>query len=131
MSSQFTSVGDLKKGHYVVLDGEPCRVVEISKSKPGKHGAAKVRLVAIGVFDGAKRTVVMPADALVEIPIIEKKDAQVTAVMGETVQLMDLKTYEVFELPMPSDPDLAGKLKPGVEVEYWEAKGRRQIVRVK
>jgi len=125
------SAGELKKGSYVVLDGEPCEVLNVSKSKPGKHGAAKVRIEARGIFDGSRRSKIFPADALIEIPIVDKKTAQVISVYGNTVQLMDMSTYDTFELSMPDDQDLAPKLQPGVEVEYWESMGKRKIVRVR
>jgi len=125
------SAGELKKGSYVVLDGEPCEVLNVSKSKPGKHGAAKVRIEARGIFDGSRRSKIFPADALIEIPIVDKKTAQVISVYGNTVQLMDMSTYDTFELSMPDDQDLASKLRPGVEVEYWESMGKRKIVRVR
>ncbi len=125
------SAGELKKGSYVLLDGEPCEVLSISKSKPGKHGAAKVRIEARGIFDGSRRSKIFPADALIEIPIVDKKTAQVISVYGNTVQLMDMNTYETFEMPMPEDQELASKLQPGVEVEYWESMGKRKIVRTR
>lgn len=131
MSVTRSSAGELKKGSYVILDGEPCEVLSMSKSKPGKHGSAKVRVEARGIFDGMRRSKIFPADALVEIPIVDKKMAQVTNVYGNTVQLMDLSTYDMFEMPTPDDPDLVSKLQPGVEVEYWESMGRKKIVRVR
>ncbi len=69
----------MKEGSYIMIDGEPCKVVEVEKSKTGKHGSAKVRIVGIGVFDNVKRTLIVPADAQVEVPIIEKFVAQVVA----------------------------------------------------
>ena len=33
--------GSLKKGDYAMIKGQPCRVVEITTSKTGKHGHAK------------------------------------------------------------------------------------------
>jgi len=129
--SKPVDVGSLKEGRYVIIDGEPCRIVEYSKSKPGKHGSAKARVVAIGVFDGVKRSFVKPVDAQVEVPIIEKRNGQVVAVTPDTVQVMDLETYEVFEAPQPEEEDLRGRLEPGVEVEYWRILGRSKIVRTK
>ncbi len=131
MSMTRGSAGELKKGSYVILDGEPCEVLSVSKSKPGKHGAAKVRIEARGIFDGSRRSKIFPADALIEIPIVDKKTAQVISVYGNTVQLMDMSTYETFEMPMPDDQELASKLQPGVEVEYWESMGKRKIVRTR
>jgi len=114
----------------VVIDGEPCKVVSIEKSKPGKHGSAKARVTAIGIFDGVKRSIVGPVDSQVEIPIINKRTAQVVAI-SDVIQLMDLETYEVFETLIPEDESIKEKLEPGVNVEYWEIMGRRMIMRVK
>ena len=121
-------VRSLKPNRYIVIDDEPCKIVEITTSKPGKHGEAKARIVAIGAFDGQKRTVVYPVKHKVRSPIIDKRQAQVLAVMGDEVQLMDLENYETFELPIPEE--LRDQLEPGKEVEYWEAMGKRKIMRV-
>lgn len=130
MSTKPVDLGSLKPGNLVVIDGEPCKVVSIEKSKPGKHGSAKARLVAIGIFDGVKRSIVGPVDSQVEVPIVNKRNAQVVAV-SDVVQLMDLETYEVFETLLPEDEELRNKLEPGVNVEYWEILGRKKIMRVK
>ncbi|MCE7699006.1 MAG: translation initiation factor IF-5A, partial [Methanobacterium paludis] len=50
-----------------------------------------------------KRTLVKPVDAKVDVPMIDKRAAQVLALMGENVQLMDLESYETFEVPIPED----------------------------
>ena len=129
--SKPAELGSLRVGSYIVIDGEPCRIVEMTKSKPGKHGSAKARIVAIGIFDGVKRTMVGPVDSQVEVPIVEKRAGQVLAIMPNVVQLMDLETYETFEAPLPEDEALRSKLEPGVEVEYWRILGRAKIMRVK
>ncbi|MBS7638895.1 translation initiation factor IF-5A [Candidatus Bathyarchaeota archaeon] len=129
--SKPVDVGDLKEGSYVIIDDEPCHIVEVTKSKPGKHGSAKARVVALGVFDGVKRSFVKPVDAKVDVPIIEKRSGQVIAVLPSSVQLMDLETYEVFETQLPQEEDLRSRLANGVEVEYWRIMGRTKIMRVK
>ncbi|MEM1507880.1 MAG: translation initiation factor IF-5A [Candidatus Bathyarchaeia archaeon] len=129
--SRPVDVGDLKEGQYVIIDEEPCHIVEITKSKPGKHGSAKARVVGLGVFDGVKRSFVKPVDAKVDVPIIEKRSGQVIAVLSNSVQLMDLETYEVFETPIPQEEDIRSKIANGVEVEYWQIMGRKKIMRVK
>jgi translation initiation factor 5A len=100
-------------------------------SKPGKHGSAKARVVAIGVFDSAKRTFVKPVDAQVEVPLIEKKPGQILALLPSAVQIMDLENYEVFEAAYPDEEELKQKLASGVEVEYWRILGRTKIMRTK
>ncbi|MHA1216500.1 MAG: translation initiation factor IF-5A, partial [Candidatus Thorarchaeota archaeon] len=77
MSIRKTEAKTLKPGSYFIIDGEPCRVVSIEKSKPGKHGAAKANIVAIGFFDGRKRNAIMPADRMVDVPVIDKKSATI------------------------------------------------------
>jgi len=130
VSTMYAELGSLKVGNFIVINGEPCRIVEMSKAKTGKHGSAKAHVVAIGIFTGNKRTLVAPVSQRVEVPIIDKRNAQVIAVTGDTVQLMDLETYETFEVDMPSEEDIRAKLEPGAEVEYWVVMGRRKIMRV-
>jgi len=129
--SKPVDVGTLKIGHYIVVDGEPYKIVEYEKSKPGKHGAAKARIVAISVTTGTKKSVISPVDARIEVPMIEKKTAQVLAFIGKNVQLMDMQSYETFETPIPQDEEIKSKLAPGVEVEYWQMLGENKIMRTK
>jgi translation initiation factor 5A len=129
--SKPVEVGTLKIGHYVVVDGEPCKIVEYEKSKPGKHGAAKARIVAISVLTGQKKNIISPVDGKVEVPMIDKKTAQVISISGNVLQLMDMESYQTFETDMPEDEELRGKLASGLEVEYWNMLGKNKIVRVK
>ncbi len=110
-----------KPGTYIIVDGEACKVNSMTKSKPGKHGSAKVRLEAVGLFDSKKRVVLKPAAANVDSPIIDKRKAQVISISGSIVQLMDLETYETFETSIPGD--FKSKLSQGsegLEVMYWK-----------
>ena len=122
-------IKSLKKGQFVLIEGVPCRVDKVSISVAGKHGAAKARLEGIGIFDGKRRSIVKPADEEVEVPIIEKKTAQVLAVVGDRVQLMDLSTYETFEVDIPEEKK--GKLSSGQEIYYFEVLGQRTIKELK
>jgi len=129
--SKPVDVGSLRVGGYMIIDGEPCHIVDITKSKPGKHGSAKARIVAIGVFDGVKRSFVKPVDLNAEVPIIDKRMGQVFAVNPSGVQIMDLETYEYFDAPFPQEEELKSKLVAGVEIEYWRIMGRMKIIRTK
>lgn len=129
--SKPVDVGELRVGGYMMIDGAPCRIVDIAKSKPGKHGAAKARIVAIGVFDGQKRQFVKPVDAGAEVPIIDKRTGQVFAINPTGIQLMDLETYEYLDAPFPDEAELKEKIVAGAEVEYWKILERIKIVRVK
>jgi len=125
---QLAEVRTLKVNRYMIVDDEPCKIMSISTSKPGKHGEAKARIEAIGVFDGQKRSVVHPVKHKVHVPIIDKRNAQVLALMGDNVQLMDLDTYDTFEMRIPDE--FKGQLQPGSEISYLEALGRKKITRV-
>ncbi|MCC6003004.1 MAG: translation initiation factor IF-5A [Thermofilum sp.] len=131
MSTRPEEAGNIKVGSFIVIDGEPCKVVEVEKSKTGKHGSAKARIVGVGFFDGGKRSIVLPTDARVEVPVVRKFTAQVVAIMGESLQLMNLEDYTTFEMLMPQEEDIKAKLNEGVEVEVWEVMGRPKIMRVR
>lgn len=129
MAVEMTEVGKLKEGRFIVVDGEPCRIIGYTTSAPGKHGHAKAKIDVIGLFDNQKRSVIKPTSAKIEVPLIERGNAQVLALLPNAAQLMNLVTYETFELPIPMN--LRGEVKEGVEVEYMQALGRRKIERVK
>jgi translation initiation factor 5A len=129
MSKKVVEVKTLKVGKYVILDGEASKIVNIQTSSPGKHGAAKARIDAVGIFDNQKRNIVKPVDAKLDIPIIDKRTAQILALMGSDVQLMDMENYETFEVPIPEE--LRNDLIEGAEVGYIVALGNKKIMRIK
>jgi translation initiation factor 5A len=121
-------VRELKEGRYMLIDDEPCRILSIQTSKPGKHGEAKARIDALGLFDGSKRSVVFPVKHKVQVPLIGKKQAQILSLSDAEVQMMDMENYETFSLPL--DAEMRATLKPGTEVQYVEAMGKRRIMRI-
>jgi translation initiation factor 5A len=123
-------LGSLKVGSYIIIDGEPCRIVSYDHSKPGKHGSAKARVAAIGVFDGSRHSLVSPVSANVDVPLINKKNGQIISLSGQTLQIMDLESFDVFETSAVED-DIRDKITQGGEVEYWKVLDRIKIVRVK
>ncbi|MFP3299874.1 MAG: translation initiation factor IF-5A [Thermoplasmatales archaeon] len=127
MSWQEQEVRELKENKYILIDDEPCRIVEITTSKPGKHGEAKARIVAIGVFDNQKRSVIYPTKHKVKVPIIEKKTGQVLSIQGNEALVMDMETFEQFNIVIPEE--FKDKIKSGQEIEYWESMGKRKIMR--
>ena len=123
------SIKNLQPGKFIVIDEEPCKVLSVTTSVPGKHGGAKARLEAVGIFDNKRRSLVKPADTEMEIPIVEKKIGQVVAITGDNAQIMDLETYETFDSKIPNE--LKDKLKQGGEVIYWILMGRKMLMQVK
>ncbi|MEW6528521.1 MAG: translation initiation factor IF-5A [Candidatus Micrarchaeota archaeon] len=125
----FVTAKDLKEGKYLLIDDIPCKAVEIDISKSGKHGGAKMRIVAIGIFDGQKKTLLVPGDQDVEAPIIERKSVQIMSVNGKTAQVMDNDSYEMYDLEIPDEYMV--NAQAGKEAEVLQAMGRRKIERIK
>src|SRR5438132_14084781 len=86
-------VGELKIGQYVIIDGEPCRIVDFEKSKPGKHGSAKARITAISAFTGQKKTLLSPVDGRTEVQMIDKRTAKIIFISGYNVHMMDIEYF--------------------------------------
>ncbi len=128
MAVEQSEVRKLKEGRYMVVDDEPCKILSISTSKPGKHGSAKARIEVVGLFDDQKRSVVNSVTDKVKVPIIDKRTAQVVSLSGTNAQLMDMETYKTFEIPIPEE--FQGEITEGEEVSYMEAMGRKMITRV-
>ena len=126
---KLVSVGTLKKGDTIIIDNAPCKIVDLATSRPGKHGHAKVNLMAVGILDDKKRNIVMPGHDRVEVPIIEKKSAQILSIAGTKANVMDMATYETFEMDIPEE--LQADAKEGVEVLYWTIMGSKVMKQVK
>ena len=123
-------LGSLKVGSYIIIDNEPCRIVSYDHSKPCKHGSAKARVAAMGVFDGSRHSLVSPVSANVEVPLINKRSGQVISISGQALQIMDLESFEVFETSAVEE-EIRDKIRQGGEVEYWQVLDRVKIVRAK
>jgi len=125
MAKEQSEVRELQEGNYVMIDDAACKINSYSTAKPGKHGSAKARIEAEGVFDGKKRSLSQPVDAKIWIPIIERKQGQVVSVESDTVaQVMDLETYETITIQTPEDANLS----PDDEIEYLEMEDQRKIL---
>ena len=131
MSFRMAKVGELKVGSYAIINGEPSRISQVTKSKPGKHGSAKFRCTAISLFDGRKQSYVASTDTNIQVPMVDKRSGQVISMTPANVQLMDLENYDMMDVAIPTDEDIAGALEAGKEVEYWIIMDRIKIQRVK
>lgn len=128
MTTKQAHIGSLKKGSYIVIDGVACKVVDTATSRPGKHGHAKVNLMAVGIIDGKKRNFVAPGHDMVEVPIIDKRNAQVLSISGDKANVMDVETYETFDLEIPDE--LKGDITEGCTVLYWQIMNDRMMKQV-
>lgn len=113
-----TIVTSLKSGSYAVIDGVACRVNKIETSKPGKHGHAKCRIDASSLIDNSKKIIVLPGHGKIDVPIIDKKSAQVLSINDSIANVMDEESYETFDLKIPED--LKEKVVEGSTVIYWQ-----------
>ncbi len=117
MDKKVTTIGSLKEGNYLILDGEACVLRSVQLSKTGKHGSMKCRIEAITLIDDKKKVQIFPSSDKVEVPIIEKKEAQVLSIHDNKANVMDLETYETFDLDIAED--LKEQVKEGKQVTYW------------
>ncbi|MBI1935021.1 translation initiation factor IF-5A [Candidatus Woesearchaeota archaeon] len=119
----------VQKGSFILMGGVACKVVDVEISKPGKHGHSKVRISAVGLVDEKKRIEVMPGHDNIEVPIIEKRNAQVMSVSGDMANVMDSESYETFDMKIPEE--LKGQVVEGSSVLYWTIMNERVIKQVK
>jgi len=129
MDIRQTTAGSLKQGSYVIFDGIACTIKSIQTSKTGKHGHSKCRIEAVGMIEPKKIIKIMPAGDKVDIPIIDKKTAQVLSISGNKANVMDMETYETFDLEIPDE--FKDKLQEGSKVAYWNVLGQKIIKQVK
>ena len=118
MDRKVSTIGELKPGSFVLIEDVPCKVINTTHSKPGKHGAAKVRMEAVGIVDGKKRSIVQSVDVRMDVPIIEKKNAQVISVSGDKASVMDTESFETFEIDIPEE--FRGKVQEGMQILFWD-----------
>ena len=135
----------LKKGDLILLEGqgdEIFRIKNVSTSAPGKHWHAKVRIMYENIFTGSGGEVTYSGHKEIEKPIIEKEKAQVLSVTPKVVsqdpkilaipavvQLMDLTTYDTYDLQVPLDMD-ENQLQTGTEVEVRAYMSKKWIERI-
>jgi translation initiation factor 5A len=139
MSIRRTEIQKLKSGQYIMVDEEPCIIKSTERSKSGKHGHAKVRVVCVGMFDNNKRSLTIPSGHVVDTPEIIKGSAQINFIEDTTINVMDLESYVSMDVVWPTEAELVSKLKelqsnPGKmsssQVEYWQIAGKTLINRV-
>jgi translation initiation factor 5A len=129
MSTKLKAIGTLNKGNYVVIDEIACKITDLQVSRPGKHGHAKVRCVAVGLLDGKKRETVKPGHDSIEVPIVDKRNAQVLSINGNMANVMDAETFETFDLEIPEE--LKEAVTENTTVLVWEVLGDRVMKQVK
>jgi translation initiation factor 5A len=119
---------DLRIGSYILIEGDAYCVKSMDISKTGKHGASKCRFDCISELTGKKKVMMCPGHERFEVPMIDKRKAQVLSVMGDKVSIMDSESFENFELSIPEG--LKEQVVDGANVEYWDIEGTKLLKRV-
>ncbi|MBU0761360.1 MAG: translation initiation factor IF-5A [Nanoarchaeota archaeon] len=119
---------EARSGTIILVDGEAYAVRSNDISKTGKHGHAKCRMEAIGVFEGKKKVITVPGHERFDVPNVDKKRAQVLNVSDDSVSVMDLESYETTDVPFQED--LKEQLEAEKQVEVWNIEGKKKVMRV-
>ena len=119
-------IRELKVGRYVNIDDEPCKVVSIDTSKPGKHGSAKANIVATSIFTGAKKSLVGPVSTKCQVPLIDKRKATILYTNGSEVSVLDAETNQEVVIEINDDHECS--LEPGAEILYIVAMDRMKLL---
>merc|ERR1712060_605877 len=72
--------GEIRKGSYLMIKGHPCKCVEVSTSKTGKHGHAKAHIVAVDIYTGKKMEDLCPTSHNLDVPFVKKVEMQILSV---------------------------------------------------
>eukprot|EP00297_Palpitomonas_bilix_P017929 CAMPEP_0113881216 /NCGR_PEP_ID=MMETSP0780_2-20120614/8242_1 /TAXON_ID=652834 /ORGANISM="Palpitomonas bilix" /LENGTH=160 /DNA_ID=CAMNT_0000868027 /DNA_START=82 /DNA_END=567 /DNA_ORIENTATION=+ /assembly_acc=CAM_ASM_000599 len=108
--------GKIRKGGHIVIKGRPCKVVDVSTSKTGKHGHAKANFVAIDLFTGKKLEDIVPTSHNAEVPNVDRTEYDLIDIDEDgALSLMDDKGETRDDLNLPKDDELAKKVK-----ELWD-----------
>ncbi|KAJ7282130.1 hypothetical protein O6H91_Y360100 [Diphasiastrum complanatum] len=130
--------GTIRKNAYVVIKQRPCKVVEVSTSKTGKHGHAKCHFVAIDIFTGKKLEDIVPSSHNCDVPEVTRTDFQLIDISEDGfVSLLTDNGETKDDLRVPTDEPLASQIKSGfgegkdLVVTVMSAMGEEQICALK
>eukprot|EP00574_Skeletonema_japonicum_P002489 CAMPEP_0201726614 /NCGR_PEP_ID=MMETSP0593-20130828/10001_1 /ASSEMBLY_ACC=CAM_ASM_000672 /TAXON_ID=267983 /ORGANISM="Skeletonema japonicum, Strain CCMP2506" /LENGTH=159 /DNA_ID=CAMNT_0048218137 /DNA_START=61 /DNA_END=540 /DNA_ORIENTATION=+ len=115
--------GQIKKGGYIMIKGKPCKVLNISVSKTGKHGHAKCNFNAVDIFTGKKLEDMVPSSHGTTVPVVVRTEWEIIDI-GEDgeLTLMDEGGDQKTDVNLPSYPDtMADEIR-----DNW-AEGDNQI----
>jgi len=127
MAYKLINATQAKPGTAIMIEGNPCVVRSNDISKSGKHGASKCRIEAIGVIDDKKRVIAVPGSERFEVPMINKNKGQILSVGDSNLSVMDLESFETFDIPTTQENKEL--VKEGDTVEYWDVEGHKMIKR--
>jgi len=93
----------LRKGGFVVISGRPTKIVDMSTSKTGKHGHAKVKLVALDIFTQRKYEDISPSTHNMDVPHVRRNEYQLVNIDDGFLNLMDGDGNAKDDVKIPED----------------------------
>lgn len=89
-----------------MIKGFPCKIIEYSTSKTGKHGHAKANIVGVDIFTGRKYEDISPSSHNMETPVVSRKDYQLIDIDDDGyVTLMDDKNDTRADIKLDLEAD--------------------------
>merc|ERR1739845_226903 len=101
------SAGSMRKGSHMLIKGFPCKVVEVTTSKTGKHGHAKASITGVDIFTGKKYEDSVPTSHNIDCPNVTKTEYTLISIDDGYVTLMDDEGEMREDLQLPTLEDLA------------------------
>lgn len=123
----FIGANDLRVGKYVMLRDQPCKIVELHKSNPGKHGSAKIRIVGLHVFTGKKYDDLFQASEMATVPVVTKTDYEVLEIPDDGSLIVKKGSQVRKDLHLPTEDDLRTKI---VDMNRQIKSGQRLLITV-
>lgn len=89
----------LRKNGHVVIKNRPCKIIDMSTSKTGKHGHAKVHLIATDIFTGKKLEDLCPSTHNMDVPVVKRTEYQLVGlqVPSSHVSLANLVQIDISD----------------------------------
>ena len=131
MALKLITAHECRPGTTILVEGNACIAKSNDISKTGKHGASKCRIECVGVLDGKKRIVAVPGSERFEVPMIEKKKAQVLSInsTGDMANVMDMENFETMDLSIVEDA--RGTFNIEDQVEYMIVDEKVKVIKRK
>mmetsp|Transcript_76249 Transcript_76249/g.172384 ORF Transcript_76249/g.172384 Transcript_76249/m.172384 type:complete len:168 (+) Transcript_76249:69-572(+) len=119
--------GEIRKGSHLMIKGHPCKCIEVSTSKTGKHGHAKAHIVALDIFTGKKYEDLCPTSHNLDVPFVKRTEYQLLSAdaesgevsllleSGETKDDLNLPTFVQTGEPTEDDTKCAEEIIKGID----------------
>merc|ERR1712228_297532 len=106
----------LRKGGHVMIKNRPCKIVEMSTSKTGKHGHAKVHMVALDIFTGKKLEGICPSTHNMDVPNVKRKDYRLLSMEDDFLSMMDDSGEQREDLKCP-EGEIGEQIRAAIDNE--------------